>query len=867
MKRYGRKLVTALTAVSLCSSLVMTVSADVLKGDADGNGVISAADLTALSSHMLNSGSLTKEKQSNADMNDDSKLNIIDFIMLKSTLTGTPGTPVANPDPVKITFEGNSIKAGKGVLVEGTRVNITASGIYEFSGAMTTDAQILIAVPETDTGSVDLKLDGVTMKNSDSTPCIMVENAEKTKITFTGTNSLSNTSDIAEDESAVIHAKDDITFTKNSTGTLDITTGSQLGISCNNDIRFNGGTISITTDSANTGTNKADAVKAKGTVSLNDGMLTIDSAGDGLKSSKDNVEITGGTLTVKAGNDAVQAETTLVISGGDVTACGDRGLRSEGTVAITGGTVLATATDEQCANMTSSDQACIVLDLTKEWSKNNPVALTDGSGKTVFEKNTLKKYRYAVISSPDLKSGAAYSVYAGGIEVKASSDIKAGAPTAYTDVNNNFKSSLLYSDLFDRSSVHRIEVEMKDWDNFLAHSQDEEYYPCDVVIDGERIENAGIRTKGHSSNMFVYQAGKDKYSFRIKFDKYDKYKNYKGLTEICLNNFYSDPSCMRDILCYDVMYDLDALAPKTSYTDMYLNGKLYSFYLLCEQPGTTLGERYATSDDAVLYKAADVGNSYDCTFRSSMKLNNFEVKFGTDDELKHIAELKDAINKVTSTNYKFIEDIIDVPSWLKGFAVNAVMGNYDSYNGQMAHNYYVEYTDGKMYYVGWDYNLSVGNFMDYGAAAESDITTGLYQADANQRPMLTNLLAVPEYREMYYSYVKQIVNYYSDPVKTINSHASLIRDHVKADPRFFFTADQFESNIAKSAGGLQIRNGGGNGGMWGGFGGGGFGGFGGGGFGGGGFFGGGLFSYGGDSVSIADFMIKRNEYIHSKLGF
>ncbi|WP_044974672.1 hypothetical protein [Ruminococcus sp. HUN007] len=47
-----------------------------------------------------------------------------------------------------------------------------------------------------------------------------------------------------------------------------------------------------------------------------------------------------------------------------------------------------------------------------------------------------------------------------------------------------------------------------------------------------------------------------------------------------------------------------------------------------------------------------------------MKLNNFEVKFGKDDELRHIADLKDAINKVTSTNYKFIEDLIDVPSWL-----------------------------------------------------------------------------------------------------------------------------------------------------------------------------------------------------------
>ncbi len=30
---------------------------------------------------------------------------------------------------------------------------------------------------------------------------------------------------------------------------------------------------------------------------------------------------------------------------------------------------------------------------------------------------------------------------------------------------------------------------------------------------------------------------------------------------------------------------------------------------------------------------------------------------------------------------------------------------------------------------------------------------------------------------------------------------------------------------------------------------------------------GGLYSYGGDKVSIVDFMIKRNEYIHKKLGY
>ena len=218
---------------------------------------------------------------------------------------------------------------------------------------------------------------------------------------------------------------------------------------------------------------------------------------------------------------------------------------------------------------------------------------------------------------------------------------------------------------------------------------------------------------------------------------------------------------------------------------------------------------------------------------------------------RYESEIVNAINRVTPQDYKFIEDILDVPSWLKGFAVNAVLCNYDSYNGMMPHNFYVEYNEGKMYYIGWDYNLSLGNFMDNGASVNSDINTGMYQADEKRRPMLTKLLAVPEYKKLYDGYVMQIVNYYSDPEKTVNGFASLIRSHVKADPRFLFTADQFESNIAKSPNGLQVsnQNPGGMIGMWGMWGPG----------------GGGLFSYGGEKVSIVDFMIKRNEVIRAAI--
>ena len=812
-------------------------------GDLNRDGSVNKADVLLMQAFLSGQSGSVSDWQA-GDLSGDGRLNAADLTLLKRMLLNKPEEPrYIHLKDSGITYEGDHI------TVSGKTAVIDASGTYYIDGSLT-GGQVLVQVPDetADAKTVKLYLNGVNMTNADA-PCIMVENAENTSVNLVEgkENTLSDGKEAPASEVepafAVLHAKDDLTV--KGGGSLTIQAGVAYGIHCNNDLKFNGGAVNVTTGNG-------DAVRGRTSVTVKDGTLFIDSEGDGIKSTKGSLGITGGTVQIKSGKDALQSETEMDLTGGTVQACGDRGLKAGGKISLDGCTLLATATDNPCENLGATVQPSMQAAFVKQWSKNNPIALTDASGKTVFDLNTLKKYRYAVISAPELRSGTDYELWAGGIQVERNGNrnFAASADANYADVNNTDHAALLYSDFFSQQRVHKVEVTMPDdkWKDFLAHSQDEEYYPCDVTIDGEEFKNVGIRTKGHSSNMFIYQGGKDKYSFRIKMDKYDKYQNYHGLTEFCMNNMYSDPSCMRDILCYNAMYELDAYAPVCSYTDMYLNGKLFSFYFLAEQPGTTLGERLATDDDAVLYKAADVGQNYDCTFAPDMKLENFEVKFGEDDTLKHIADVVTAINQVTPQNYKFIEDYIDVPSFLKGFAVNAALCNYDSYNGQMPHNYYVEYNKGKMYYVGWDYNLSLGNFMDYGASVNSDINTGMYQADANRRPMLTKLLAVPEYKKLYDGYVKQIVNYYNDPEKTVNGFASLIRSHVQADPRGLFTADQFESNIAKSPNGLQVSGGGqGNpwGGMWGGQ--------------------GGLFSYGGDQVSIVDFMIKRNEVIRAAI--
>lgn len=857
--------------IGSASALPLTGSAaEKLYGDANLDGAVDMSDCVLIMQSLANPSKYgvtgTSEKHITADGSDladvserGNGLTSNDALSIQRYLLGsiktlpesfaagsTDDTEEKDTVNTKIHLSDGGITVdGEYASAQGSKVTITHSGSFTLDGTLA-DGQICVDIPDetADSGTVKLILSGVNITGK-SAPAVLIKNADKASITIAdGTENFISDGTAAyagEDEtSALIEAKDDLTIKGGTagTGTLTITANIQDAMACNNDIKFTGGITNIETLNIEV---PNDAVKGKTSVTVKGGKLSIKAEGDGIKSSKGNVDIESGEISIKCGNDAVQAETAINISGGDISAFGDRGLTSAGTISISGGTVLATATDNQCENLTSTEQNTLMLDFTKEWGKNNPVAVTDSENKPVFDKNTLKKFRYAIVSSPDLGS-AEYKVFAGGIKMKhgSGSTFKAGKPASYKDVNNDMENEeQLYGELFSQNMIHKIDVKMDEaqWNNLLANASKEEWTPCDVVIDGEELKNVGIRTKGNSSLMM---AKNGKYSFRIKTDKFDKDVNYHGLTELCMNNMLSDATCMRDILCYNAMYEIGGVAPHAAHTDMYLNGELYSFYLLAEQPGTTVAQRYAVDDDSVLYKATESngaeggwggfgGDSY-CSFTENMPLDRFAVKFGTDDEFKHIQDIKTAINKLTPTDYKFIEDVIDVPSFLKGFAVNSIFCNYDSYNGSLAHNYYLMYSGGKAYFVGWDYNLCLGNFTGGASSVTSDITTSLYQSTIEDRP-LAKLLQVPEYYDMYVDIVNQVMDYYSDPEAYVADYAKKIRSHVAADPRASFTVDDFDLNTSKSPEGLQYSEeevpawgnwnmeGNGEGGAWQGFGG------------------------------------------------
>ena len=322
------------------------------------------------------------------------------------TTTATTTTPAADITYIHLSGDSATV-TGEHAAVSGSVITIDHSGTFYVDGTLN-DGQINVNIADetADAETVKIFLNGAKITGK-SAPAIFVTNAENTSINLVdGTeNSLSDGDTAYAGDNlgkAVIEAKDDITIKggEKGTGILNITASTQDGISCNNDVKFNGGTVNITTLNS---TDKTDAVKGKTSVTVKDGVLTIDAEGDGIKSGKGAVAVSGGKVSIKAGNDAVQAAATIDISGGTVIAGGDRGFTATEAVNITGGEVYATATDNQVdkAMLAGSTRTVALLncidDSTNEkdgmWKKAN--TLTASGNKDI---QFTKKYKYVLIS-------------------------------------------------------------------------------------------------------------------------------------------------------------------------------------------------------------------------------------------------------------------------------------------------------------------------------------------------------------------------------------------------------------------------------------------------------------------------------------
>ena len=435
-KSYFTKAIAGLSSACMLAAGAITVQAADTKnlcGDANCDGQVNMADAVLVMQAVSNPDkySLTAQGADNADVsergdgitNKDAlaiqqfKLGLVKELPASYKDGGETTTDPSEPEteePVSIHLKDTAITVegddNEYTTVSGSKLTITHSGSYYIDGTLS-DGQICVDVPDEaeDPETVKLFLNGVNITGK-SAPPIFVNNAENTSINLVdGTENfisdadkvyaLETGSDVSK---AVIDAKDDLTVKggEMGTGILNITANIQDGIRCNNDLKITGGVINI---NAVNSTDENNGINGKESVTIKGGTVNIDAEGDGIKSGKGAVAVKDGKVYVKAGNDAVQADTTIDISGGLLCAGGDRGFSAYTGINITGGTVYVTATDEQVDSklFSGTTQTTLLLNCIDDksnekdgmWKKANTIAASDNE-----DIKFTKKYKYVLVS-------------------------------------------------------------------------------------------------------------------------------------------------------------------------------------------------------------------------------------------------------------------------------------------------------------------------------------------------------------------------------------------------------------------------------------------------------------------------------------
>lgn len=403
--------------------------------------------------------------------------------------------------------------------------------------------------------------------------------------------------------------------------------------------------------------------------------------------------------------------------------------------------------------------------------------------------------------------------------------------------------------VFNKNKVTTVDIEIaeEDWADMLENASAEELKQADITVNGKKIENVAIRTKGNLSLRSVVNSDSDRYSLKIDFDYYDDTQSLYGLKKLNLNNNYSDSTLMREYISYKLMEQMGLPTPAHSYMYVTVNGEERGLFLGVEAVDETFLANNYGSNDGFLFKPDGTGSdlkyiSDDIEDYTGIGLKTNE---GNIDQSK-LVEMLDAIN-----NGGDIEKYIDVDEMLRYFAVNTALVNLDSYQGNMKHNYYLYEQNGVFSIIPWDYNMSFGGFgagggriaggngenpadastnmekpvaqnngqpaqagdggmqqrgggfnMGMGmsgdlladSAINFSVTTPVSGTTLEERPLLNALLANEEYRAKYEGYLEELATTYltEDYVQSITKNlAVLLTTYVEADPTKFSTTEQF----------------------------------------------------------------------------
>ncbi len=373
--------------------------------------------------------------------------------------------------------------------------------------------------------------------------------------------------------------------------------------------------------------------------------------------------------------------------------------------------------------------------------------------------------------------------------------------------------------IYDIHSITEVKIyfQEKKWDavlDSLKEAGNDDRLIGDVVVNGKKYAQAGIRYKGNSSYKSPRKDGYAKLPFNIKINETNKKQLLPGgYGTLKLSNAFRDPSFVRELLSYEIAGKYMP-APKANFAKVYVNDQYLGVYHNAESVDDRFLQEFYAHNSGELIKCDpdwDIPQAPGCTDSDKSSL----MYIGEDSTCyMRFYELKDRygwrglinLTRVLNQEPAKIESLLDIDQTLWMLAFNNVLVNLDSYTGMLCHNYYL-YRDsfGVYHPIVWDMNLSFGGFRRLTSAGQlsneemQTLSPFVHYKDNNaKRPLIVKLLSNDLYRKIYMAHLKTILDENfanSNYLKRAKAMQSFIDKHVEEDQQKLYSYEAFHKNL------------------------------------------------------------------------
>jgi Ca2+-binding EF-hand superfamily protein len=381
--------------------------------------------------------------------------------------------------------------------------------------------------------------------------------------------------------------------------------------------------------------------------------------------------------------------------------------------------------------------------------------------------------------------------------------------------------------LFDPDIIRTFffEFESSDWEEELEVFRNTDVeVPARLIVDGEVLEDVGMRFRGNTSYMMVPRGLKR--SLNVSLDLGDSKQRLHGVRTLNLLNSNSDPSFLRNVLYNRISRDfLPAL--EANLVRVVINSESWGLYVNEEQFNKDFLEKWYDGAKCTRWKipANFSGSSGLMYLGEDLQLykSNYQLKSKEDDN--DWSRLRNACRVIhnfdENQDLEALGEVLDINEALWFLAIDNVLGDEDGYFSRASdYNIAIDDRYHRLHLSSRDNNETFhshggpggprgGQMEGGGVPGQSD---PLSRADDPARPLVRALFSHPQLRARYLAYVRTIAERWLDwevlgPI--YDQYVSLIDQDVWDDTKKLGSYEQFFDS-ATAAGGRGFGPFGGN---------------------------------------------------------